>query len=166
MTACRVTRHDDALRITPVFGSVAMHPGQRLHGLQHDVFDRHRRAQRVVGQHDHRASVDEGRRHETLVALVERTPVATMQIDEYRRARRARRKHVELLARGRAIGDLEHVDVLLARSRRSLDPVREDRRVLGNAGAVVVLRLIPGGRVSAHGQCLVGAVFVVALRRA
>ena len=109
--------------------------------------DRHRRAQRVVRQHDHRAGVDEGRRDEGLVALVERAPVAAVDVDEHRRAGALAAEDVEPLARRAAVGDVERAARGCARAAvRALGPVAQDGRVLRDAGAVVVLRVEPGGR--------------------
>jgi hypothetical protein len=145
-----VTGDDDAVRVAAELGRVAMHPRERLHHLQHDVLDADRRAQRVAGQHDHRARRDERRRDEALVALAEGAPVATVDVDQHRRARCLRREDVELLGRVGSVGAFDHLGMPFARPNRFIVPMLQDHRVLRNARAVVVLLVVPGRCVSAH----------------
>ena len=101
MAAGRMPGDDDPRRVAAMRGGVAPDPGQRRPLLAHDLVDARRRAERVV-RHDHQgAGGDEGRGDERGVALVERAPVAAVDVDQHRRARRGGREQVEPLCRGR-----------------------------------------------------------------
>jgi hypothetical protein len=64
---------------------MAPDPGERRALLAHDLVDARRRAERVVRHHDQGAGGDERRRDERGVALVERAPVAAVDVDQHRR---------------------------------------------------------------------------------
>jgi hypothetical protein len=148
--ARRMPGDDDAARVAAELGRVAPHPRERVHDLHRDLLDAHRRAQGVVG-HDHRRTrVDERRRDERMITLVERAPVATVHEHEHRRAATRGRKDVERLAGAVAIGHVEAALRPLARQRRGRRPALEDLRVIGDARAVVVLGVQPFGGGSAH----------------
>ena len=106
-----------------------------------------RRAQRVVRQHHHRAGVDEGRRDEAVVALVQRAPVAAVDVDAAPARRGAlAREDVEPLASGVAVGEVEHRRTARARGRRAR-PIAQDGRMLRDArrGCCTARRTMRGG---------------------
>ena len=151
VAAGRVPCHDDATRVAAIDRGVAIDPGQGSHGLQNDVVDADGRAQAVVGQHDHGAGSNEGQRDERLVALVERAPVAAVEVNQDRcqiGGRRGRQEDVELLGRigtpARGVGQVKSAGQAAARRSRCVGPALQDGGVLGNAAAVVVLLVVPG----------------------
>jgi hypothetical protein len=155
MPARRVTGHGDARGITAIGGDMAPCPGQGPHHLQHDRRDRHRGdlgagAQRVVGQHHASAALDERRRHEGMIALVERAPPTAVDEEEHRRVGRGAGEDVEGLARCIAIADVEHAGRDGAGLRRVARPACKVLAALGHAGTVVVHALEPSGVIGRH----------------
>ena len=150
MTARRMARDDDAFRVPTVELSVSIDPRQRLHHLQRDGVDADSRAQRVVRQDDHRTGVNERRRDEGQIALVERSPPAAVDENEDRRVGAGRREDVERLVGPVAVRNVESTRQTFARKRRRLLPALEDLRMLGDARASAVLGIQPCGVEPGH----------------
>ena len=148
--AGRVAGHDNAPRVAAVQRRIAVSPGHRLHQLHDDCIDAHARAKRVIGQHHQRTGPCVDRRDERQVALVERAPPAAVNEKQHRRVGAGGGKDIQRLTRPGSVGHVEPSRRTLARQCGSAGPAVEDRRVLGNAGAVVVLLVQPRGFESGH----------------
>ena len=104
VTTGRVTGYHDARRVTAELRDVAPGPQQRLHHLQRDRVDTHRRAQRVVREHHRSPGVDEGGCHEGQVSLVQRAPPAAVDEDQHGGSGLARGEDIERFCCARAVG--------------------------------------------------------------
>ena len=115
-----------------------------------DGVDADSRAQRVIRQDDHRTGVNERRRDEGQIALVERSPPAAVDENEDRRVGAGRREDVERLVGPVAVRNVESTRQTFARKRRRLLPALEDLRMLGDARASAVLGIQPCGVEPGH----------------
>src|SRR5688572_23580018 len=113
-------------------------PAARAQHLAHDRLHADARAQVVVHHGERNAGVDQGRRQEREVLLVEGAPVAAVNEHQAAAVALARREKIDGLAGLLAVGAVEVARHGGARPRGGLGPARHELRVLGDQLAVVV----------------------------
>ena len=160
MPTGRVPHHRDALGVPAILLHILVNPGQRLDHLHHDLRQRDRRAQGIVGHHDARAWVREGRCNERVVGFVQRPPITAVDKHHHRstlfadvRVHRCR-KHVQLFGRIVAVRDVAEVGMRLPRFLRGFSPLHQVIGMVGHQCPVVVLAVQPLGVKSGHSRIL------------
>src|SRR2546423_13141594 len=113
-------------------------PATRAQHLLHDVVHRNLRTEVVIDHGQRYAAVDQGRRKEGEITLVERAPVAAVDEHEAAAVAFARREEVHRLARHVAVAQIQVAGHRAARTRRGFLPTREVLSVVRNQLAVVV----------------------------